>query len=142
MDTAADFVGSKIEVAVRITDDDTGICDGAVYVMAAPEALGVAESVPQLPGAHEDNAQETPSFFGSLATVAVKLCDWPSWSVELAGAATTETAAGADGGVTAGGGLPAPAGEWPLEALEFGTEAQPPLKKAAHKQRTATAAGV
>jgi hypothetical protein len=47
-------------------------------------------------------------FCGSFATVAVKLCVWPSWIVEDAGATVTETAAW---GVTEGGELPPGAGD-------------------------------
>ena len=45
---------------------------------AAPEALAVAESVPHAPGAQLESDQETPLFFVSLETVAVKGCVWPS----------------------------------------------------------------
>ena len=42
-----DLLGSAMDVAVRVTAAEEGIPEGAVYVMAAPEALVEADSVPQ-----------------------------------------------------------------------------------------------
>ena len=76
--------------------------------MGAPDALVAADSVPHAPGAQLESDHETPLFFGSLDTVAVKVCVWPDWIVEDDGATTTETgtAWGVDGGVAVGGGAP------------------------------------
>jgi hypothetical protein len=51
---AADAVlaASAMEVAVRLMEADAANCAGAVYVMALPEALEVAERVPHAPGLH------------------------------------------------------------------------------------------
>ena len=59
-----DLLGSATEVAVRLTAADEGICEGAVYVMATPEALVVAESVPHVLAAQPEpeSVQETPLF--------------------------------------------------------------------------------
>lgn len=72
---ADDFVGSAADAAVRLMVADGGICDGGVYVIGAPEALNVAERVPQvLPLQPEpERVQETPLFCASLATVAVNV---------------------------------------------------------------------
>ena len=43
----ADLVASAAEVAVRVTVAGFGMLAGAVYVIAEPEALEVAESFPQ-----------------------------------------------------------------------------------------------
>jgi hypothetical protein len=132
MDAAATLAASAIAVAVSMMEGDAGIRDGAVYVMGAPEALEVAESSPHAPGSQLESDQDTPLLFGSLATVALKFCGWPSSSVEDAGAAATEMAAW-------GGSTPPGAGAY---ALEFdGTEAQPPARIAANRQKTAAAAG-
>ena len=91
-----DLLGSAMEVAVRTTAAEEGISEGAVYVMAAPEALEAADSVPQAlalqPG--PDRAQETPLFWLSLATVAVNVCVCVSSSDEVAGVTLTEMACG------------------------------------------------
>ncbi len=140
METAAeaDFAGSATEVAVRTMEAEADICDGAVYVMAAPEALEAAESVPHAPGLQLESDQDTPLLCGSLATVAVKLCVCANWRVADAGVTATEVAAWGGGG-SEGGGSPAGEGEC---ALEFdGTEAQPPARRAANRQSTATAMG-
>ena len=53
-----------------------------------------------------ESDHETPLFFGSLETVAVKVCVCPDWIVEAAGFTATEigAACGVVGGVTEGGG--------------------------------------
>jgi hypothetical protein len=102
--------------------------------MAAPEALEAAESVPHAPGLQLERDQDTPLLWASFATVAVKVFVWPGWSVADAGVTVTDVAAW---GVLEGGGAPAGVGENALE----GTEAQPPARKAANRQSTATALG-
>ena len=76
MVAADDLVPSATEVAVRVTVDDVGRAVGAVYVMAAPDALLVEESVPQaLPvQPAPDKVQVTPLSWASPLTVEVKLC--------------------------------------------------------------------
>src|ERR1700731_3602400 len=97
---------------------------------AAPEALVAAEREPHAPGAQWERDQDTPLFCGSLATLAVRLCVCASWIVADAGETAT---AGADwGGGIVGDDC----------ALELdGTEAQPPTRKAADRQSTATTTG-
>jgi hypothetical protein len=108
--------------------------------MAAPEALVEAESVPHAPGSQWERDQDTPLFWGSLATLAVRLCVCASWIVAAGGETATEVAAWGGGvvGVVEDGGAPLGEGE----CAEFdGTEAQPPARKAANRQSTATATG-
>jgi hypothetical protein len=78
MAAEADFAGTAMEVAVRTMSPAPDICDGAVYVMAVPEALEAAEIVPQAPGLQLESDQDTPLLCESLTTVAVKLCVCPS----------------------------------------------------------------
>jgi hypothetical protein len=68
-----DFDTSATEVAVSVTVAGDGIVAGAVYVIAIPEGLVDAESVPHLVPVHPapDNAHVTPLFCVSFATVAV-----------------------------------------------------------------------
>ena|ERR1700682_3209428 len=106
--------------------------------MAAPEALEVAERVPHAPGLQLERDQDTPLLWGSFATVAVKVFVCPGWSVTEAGVTVTEVAAWG-GGALEGGGPPAGERECALE-IE-GTEAQPPPRKAASRQSTATVLG-
>jgi hypothetical protein len=47
MVATAFFVGAAIEVAVKVTVAGFGTVAGAEYVMGTPEALVVAERVPQ-----------------------------------------------------------------------------------------------
>jgi hypothetical protein len=73
---AADFDVSETAVAVNVTVAGTGTEAGAVYTTAAPDALEVADSVPQkVLVAHPapDNAQVTPLLAASFCTVAAKL---------------------------------------------------------------------
>jgi hypothetical protein len=69
----ADFVPSATEVAVRVTVAGLGTFAGAVYVIGVPEALVVADSVPQAAPEHlaPESAQPTPLFAESFVTVAV-----------------------------------------------------------------------
>jgi hypothetical protein len=69
-----DFVPSVAEVAVSVTVAGLGTVAGAVYVIAAPEALVVADNDPHPLGVAHDAAHVTPFAALSFATVAVKLC--------------------------------------------------------------------
>ena len=75
-------------------------------MMATPEALVVADSVPQALALQPEpeRVQETPLFWLSLATVAVNVCVSVSRSDEVAGVTLTEMACG--GGPAAVGGSP------------------------------------
>ena len=59
-----DLPGSATEVAVRLTAAEEGISEGAVYVIATPDALVVADSVPQALALQPEpeSVQETPLF--------------------------------------------------------------------------------
>jgi hypothetical protein len=61
--------------------------------MAVPEALEVAESVPHPPVPQFEMDQDTPLFWGSFATVAVKICVCANWIVTEGGETDTEMAA-------------------------------------------------
>jgi hypothetical protein len=67
---------SATDFAVNVTVAGAGTLAGAVYVMATPEALEAAESVPQAAPLHPapESDQVTPLFCASLETVAVKFC--------------------------------------------------------------------
>jgi hypothetical protein len=69
---------SATALAVTVTVAGEGTAAGAVYVIAAPEALEVPDKVPQV--APEQPApvsvHATPLFNGSFCTVAVMLCEW------------------------------------------------------------------
>jgi hypothetical protein len=134
----ADFAGTATEVAVRTMEAGPDTWAGAVYVMAPPEALALAESVPHAPGLQLERAQDTPLLCGSFATVAVNVFVCPGKSVADAGVTVTDVAPWG-GGVLEGGGSPAWEGECALETE--GTEAQPPARKAASRQSTATVMG-
>ena len=60
MAAEADFAPSVSEVAVITMEADADICDGAVYVIGAPEALDVAERVPHALGSQLESDQATP----------------------------------------------------------------------------------
>jgi hypothetical protein len=70
----ADLLASDTEVAVSVTVAGVGTLAGAVYVMEMPDALLLAESVPQVapvqPAPVSD--QLTPLFCASFVTVAEK----------------------------------------------------------------------
>jgi hypothetical protein len=109
--------------------------------MGEPEALVVAESVPHAPAAQLERDHETPAFFGSLDTFAVKVCVWLNWIVDDGGVIATEivAACGGLGGATENGGSPLGEEE---RALEFdGIETQPLATIATSRQDTATATG-
>ena len=73
----ADLAASVTEVAVNVTDGFAGTLEGPVYRMGTPEALNVAESVPQ-PGEQFApdcvSVQLAPLLWESFWTVAVKSC--------------------------------------------------------------------
>jgi hypothetical protein len=70
----ADFVPSLTDVADSVTVAGLGTAAGAVYVIAVPEALVVADSAPHPPAVAHEAAHVTPFAALSLLTVAVKLC--------------------------------------------------------------------
>jgi hypothetical protein len=70
----ADFVPSVTDVAVSVTVAGLGTFAGALYVIAVPGALVVADNVPHPFAVAQDAAQVTPFAALSLLTVAVKLC--------------------------------------------------------------------
>jgi hypothetical protein len=88
--TLADFVPSVTEVAFAVAEHEA-TPDGAVYVIAVPDADEVAESEPQLlAGAVGVSVQFTPFPATSPRTVAVNGCVPPSFTVGgLAGAMLT-----------------------------------------------------
>jgi len=60
--------------------------------MASPDALEVAESVPQVPV--QERLQVTPPFCVSFVTVAVNCCvPGPAWTLAVVGETLTTTAA-------------------------------------------------
>ncbi len=73
---AAFFEVLDTEVAVSVTFAGFGTVLGAWYVMATPDALEVADSVPQVVPVHPlpVSAHFTPRFFESPRTVAVTFC--------------------------------------------------------------------
>ena len=86
------FVPSVTEVAVNVTLAGTGTLLGAVYVIAAPEALEVADKVPHVAPLQPvpESVQVTPLFCESFVTVAVKFCVSPVCTLGLVGATLTE----------------------------------------------------
>jgi hypothetical protein len=85
----ADAMVLVTEVAVRVTCKSlSGGVVGAVYLLGAPLAVAVGESMPQGAAEH-DTAQVTPWFAGSLLTVAVNCAVVPA--VTVAGVGATET---------------------------------------------------
>jgi len=92
------LVPSATEVAVKVTVAGLGTLTGAVYVIAAPDALDGAESIPQVAPAHPapESVQFTPLFCGSLVTVAVNaLVPMPACTLVGVGATITVIAGGA-----------------------------------------------
>jgi hypothetical protein len=76
-------------------------------VIAAPDALAVADRLPQAAPLQPapDNAQVTPIFCASFCTAAVKACCWPTCTEEVDGVTLTEIAVGVGEGVSAELGL-------------------------------------
>jgi hypothetical protein len=70
----ADLVASVTDVAVSVTVAGLGIAAGPVKVIAAPEALVVADKVPHPLAVAHDIAHVTPFTAVSFVTVAAKLC--------------------------------------------------------------------
>jgi hypothetical protein len=66
-------------------------------VMATPDALDAADSVPQAAPLHPvpDSAQPTPLFAESFATVAVNCCVVPTCTLAVADESAMEIVAGA-----------------------------------------------
>ena len=87
----ADFVPSLTDVAVNVTIAGFGNAAAAVYVIAVPEALDVADSVPHPPAVAHDAAHVTPFAALSLLTVAVKLCVALVATDAVVGVTVTET---------------------------------------------------
>jgi hypothetical protein len=87
----ADLVPSATEVAVSATVPE-GTEAGAVYVIAAPDALDGLETLPHAAPLQPapDSAHVTPLFALSFVTVAVKLIPWPGCMNAVAGATVTE----------------------------------------------------
>jgi hypothetical protein len=85
--TEALLLLSATDLAVSVTTAGVGTLAGAVYVIAAPDAPEVADSVPQAAPVQPAplNVHVTPLFWESFATVAVTL---------VLCAVCTETAAG------------------------------------------------
>ena len=94
---AALLLVSATDLAVSVTTAGDGTLAGAVYVMAAPEALEVAESVPQLAPEQPAplNVHDTPLFCVSFVTVAVTLCVFPLCTDAPVGFTDTPTVGGA-----------------------------------------------
>jgi len=71
----ADLLPSARDVAVSMIGTWEGTVPGAVYVIGAPDALVVADNVPQKAPLQFglDSDQLTPLFCGSFVTVAVRL---------------------------------------------------------------------
>jgi hypothetical protein len=88
----ADFVPSLTDVAVNVTVAGFGTVEGAVYVIAVPEALVVADNDPHPPAVAHAAAHVTPFAALSLLTVAVKLCVALVATVAVVGATVTAPA--------------------------------------------------
>jgi hypothetical protein len=100
----ADFVPSATEIALSVRFAELGTAGGAVYVTEAPEALELAERVPQVAPLHPEPAsiQLTPLALLSFATVAVNIAACPVCIEAVVGEIATETGVGA-GAVGAAG---------------------------------------
>jgi hypothetical protein len=83
----ADFVVSATDVAVKVTVAGEGTLDGAVYVMAVPDALEEADSAPHdeplQPAPESDQVTPLPEL--SLLTVDVNDCPWLTCTEALVG---------------------------------------------------------
>lgn len=89
---AAVLLASATDLAVSVTVAGEGVLAGAVYVIAAPDALEVLDSVPHAVPVHPapDSAQVTPLFCESLCTVAVTFCVLPTCAEKVVGDNVTE----------------------------------------------------
>jgi hypothetical protein len=92
----ADFVPSLTAVAVNVTVPGLGTAAGAVYVIAVPEALVVADNDPHPLAVAHDAAHVTPFAALSLLTVAVKLCVALGATDAVVGDTVTAITAGVD----------------------------------------------
>ncbi|HEX4380492.1 MAG TPA: hypothetical protein VH022_10685 [Candidatus Acidoferrum sp.] len=92
----ADFVPSLTDVAVSVTVAGLGTVAGAVYVIAAPDALVVGVTDPHSFAVAHDAAHVTPFAALSLLTVAVKLCVAFGVTDAVVGATVTATTTGVD----------------------------------------------
>jgi hypothetical protein len=86
---------SAAEVAFRVTVAGEGTVAGAVYVIAAPEALELADNVPHVAPLQPVpvRVHVTPLFWASFVTVAVKFWVLLTLTVAAVGATTTPTGA-------------------------------------------------
>ena len=93
---AAFLVVSATAVAVKVIVAGEGTLAGAVYVIAAPDALVAAERVPQAAPVQPVplKAQLTPIFCESLVTVAVKACVPPTCTFAVGKLRVTASAGG------------------------------------------------
>jgi hypothetical protein len=82
--------------AVNVIAPGEGTFAGAVYVIAAPEALEVADRMPQVVPLQPApfNVQLTPLFCASFCTVALKACVCPAWTDAAGGVTATAIAGG------------------------------------------------
>ncbi|MBV9886835.1 MAG: hypothetical protein JO119_09845 [Acidobacteria bacterium] len=92
----ADLVPSLTDVAVNVTVAGLGTAPGAVYVIATPEPLVVADSDPHPPAVAHDAAHVTPFAALSLLTVAVKPCVALTATDAVVGATVTLIVPGVD----------------------------------------------
>jgi hypothetical protein len=86
---------SATDLAVNVTVAGDGTPAGAVYVIAAPDRLDVADNVPQAAPVHPAplNVHVTPLFSVSFFTVAVTLSIFPVCTDAVTGATDTATCA-------------------------------------------------
>jgi hypothetical protein len=94
---AAVLLVSATDFAVSVTIAGAGTLAGAVYVIAAPDALDAADNVPQAAPVQPApvNVQVTPLFWVSFVTVAVTPWVFPLSTDALVGFTDTPTAGGA-----------------------------------------------
>jgi hypothetical protein len=93
----ADLVVSATDVAVNVRIAGEGLALGAVYVIAVPEALDVADNVPHAVPVQPEpvSFQVTPLFCESFCTVAVTLAVLPTCTDPAVLDSVTTIAAGA-----------------------------------------------
>jgi hypothetical protein len=89
----SDLVLSATALAVSITLAGFGKIFGAVYVIDIPDALDIADSVPQLAALQPapETDQLTPLFWRSPDTIAVTVVVAPVWIEKARGETLTET---------------------------------------------------
>jgi hypothetical protein len=86
------LVGSVTEVAVSVTVAGLGTLAGAVYVMATPEALELAESPPQVAPEHPEPERAHVTPWVLFTTVAVNCCVPLTATEAVGGVVDTATA--------------------------------------------------